>query len=184
MLCIAGIALLITFGTRDILSLFEQLTGLCSTVATYLGFGSPRRYGPPQFLMRSMVIYASTVLWYVIQVSERLILCLTPVFLLMRLTRPRPPIRVLLSQPGTIAGFAIVVGGVLVAGWLHFLFFGRLIDGTVKLTSAGGTVALAWAGMALCRQWRAEPSWIDRIGRSLGVAAILSALLALARYGF
>jgi hypothetical protein len=82
-----------------------------------------------------------------------------------------------------IAGLAIVAGAVLVAGWLHFLFFGRLVDGTVRLISAGGTVEVAWAGIVLGRMWKPEPSWIDRMGRALGVAAILAAFLAFFQFG-
>ncbi len=31
------------------------------------------------------------------------------------------------------------------------------------------TVVLAWVVLAASRQWQAEPSWIDRAGRALGV---------------
>ena len=93
---------------------------------------------------------------------------MTTVFLLMRVRRPRPPIRALLRQPGTVAGLAVTFGLILVAGWMHFLFFGRLIDGTVTPIAVGGTVALAWTCLALVRRWEAEPSWVDRMGRLLG----------------
>jgi hypothetical protein len=62
-------------------------------------------------------------------------------------------------------------------------FFGRIIDGTVKTTFAGGTVALAWACLALARRWEAEPSWVDRLGRFLGMTAISAGLLALLKFG-
>ena len=43
---------------------------------------------------------------------------MTPSFRLMRVRQPRPPIRVLLRQPGTIAGLAVTFGLIFVAGWI------------------------------------------------------------------
>lgn len=183
MICIAGIACAIAFGSRDFTRLLQQLTGLSNTVAEHYGFSSTRHYGPPEFRLRSISNYWSGALWYMVQVSETLILSMAPIVLLTRLRQPRPPIRALLSQPGTVAALAVVAGSVIVSGWLHFFFFGRIIDGTVRTIAAGSTVALAWAGMALARQWKAEPSWIDRLGRFLGMTAISAGLLAFVKWG-
>ncbi len=183
LISIGGIALLLKYGLRDFINLFEQFRGLCSTIAAHYGFISARPYGPPQFLMRSMANYWSSVLWYGVQASEVLILVMTPVFLLMRARRPRPPIRALLRQPGTVAGLAVPLGLIWVAGWLHLLFFGRIIDGTVTPIAVGGTVALAWACLALGRRWEAEPSWVDRTGRLLGASAIAVGLIAFSVFG-
>jgi hypothetical protein len=165
MILIAGIALLLTYNAHNILSLLQQLTALCKTIAAYYGFISAKPYGPPQFLMRTMATYWSTVLWYVVQSSEQTILIITPVFLLMRMRRPRPPIRVLLTQPGTVAGLAVPLGLIWVTGWLHRLFFGRIIDGTVTAIAVGGTVALAWTCLACspsaCSGSGREPSQKD-----------------------
>jgi hypothetical protein len=183
MLSIGGIALLLASGQHQFLRLLQQFTGLCNTIAAYYGFIPAGPYGPPQFLMESMANYWSSVLWYSVQASELLILVMTPVFLLMRVRRPRPPIRALLRQPGTIAGLAVTLGLIWVTGWLHRLFFGRLIDGTVTPIAVGGTVALAWAGLALGRRWEAEPSWVDRMGRLLGAMAIAVAMIACSVFG-
>jgi hypothetical protein len=41
------------------------------------------------------------------------------------------------------------------------------------LPSMAHAVALSWILLALGRQWRAEPSWIDRMGRAFGAVWIL-----------
>lgn len=183
MICIGAIACAIAFGSRDFASLLQQMTGLINVIAEHYGFSSTRHYGPPQFRLRSMSSYSSAAVWYLIRVSETLILSMAPVVLLTRSRRPRPPIRALLRQPGTVAALSVIAGSVIVSGWLHLLFFGRIIDGTVKTISAGGTVALAWAGMALTKRWNPEHSWMDRLGRLVGVAAILAAVLAFWNFG-
>ena len=101
----------------------------------------------------------------------------------MRVRRPRPPLRALLRQPGTVAGLAVTLGLIWVTGWLHLLFFGRLIDGTVTAIAVGGTVALAWACLALGWRWEAEPSWVDRMGRLLGTMAIAVGIMAYSVFG-
>src|SRR5262249_52408390 len=158
--------------------LIQQLVELCKAIAAYYGFLPARPYGPPQFLTRAIANYWSGVVWDGVQAAELLILVLTTVFLLMRVRRPRPPIRALLRQPGTVAGLAVSLGLILVAGWIHLLFFGRLIDGTVTPIAVGGTVALAWTGLAMVRRWEAEPSWVDRMGRLLGATAIVVGVIA------
>lgn len=45
--------------------------------------------------------------------------------------------------------------------------------------AAGGTVAVVWAILAPTRNWVAEPSWADRVGRLLGVTAILTGVVGL-----
>jgi hypothetical protein len=183
MISISGIALLLTYDLTHIINLFQQFTGLCKTIAAYYGLISAKPYGPPQYLMSSMASYWSSVLWYVVQASEQMILIMTPVFLLMRVRRPRPSIRVLLRQPGTVAGLAVILGYIWVTGWLHRLFFGRIIDGTVTAIAVGGTVALAWTCLALSRRWESEPSWVDRMGRLLGATAIAVGMLAYSVFG-
>jgi hypothetical protein len=134
-------------------------------------------------LTNAIAAFWSGIVWYVVQAAELLIPVMTTVFLLMRVRQPRPPIRALLRQPGTIAGLAVTLGMIFVAGWMHLLFFGRLIEGTVTSIAVGGTVALAWTCLALVRKWEAERSWVDRVGRFLGATAILVGLIALLGIG-
>jgi hypothetical protein len=183
MILIGGIALWLTYGEHKLAILIQQFTCLCHTIAAYYGFVPAASYGPPQYLMRAMANYWSSVLWYGVQVSVLLILIVTPVFLLMRVRRPRPPLRALLRQPGTVAGLAVSFGLIWVTGWLHFLFFGRINDGTVTAIAVGGTVALAWTCLALGRRWEAERSWVDRMGRLLGAMAIVVGVVAYSVFG-
>jgi hypothetical protein len=45
--------------------------------------------------------------------------------------------------------------------------------------AAGGSVVVIWIILALGRKWIAEPSVADRVGRLLGVTAIVAALVGL-----
>src|SRR5262245_2489496 len=49
-------------------------------------------------------------LWYGFQVSEVFLFAMTPAFIVLRLRRPRPPLRDLPRQPGTAAALAMVFG--------------------------------------------------------------------------
>jgi hypothetical protein len=108
---------------------------------------------------------------------------MTPTFLLMRLRPPRPPIRATLRQPGTVAALAVAFGYLWVVGWLHLLFFSRLKDRCVPAVAVGATVTVAWLILAVSRQWSAEASWVDRLGRLIGVVAIAVGLLTFIQFG-
>ena len=183
MIVIAGIALLLSFNQRIFLSFVDQCTGLFKTFAAYFGFISSNSFGPPEYLKTSMANFGSGVCGSGLRVSEQLILIITPVFLLIRFRNPRPPIRVLLKQPGTIAGLAAALGLTLVVGWLHRIFFGRLVDGMVNPITVGGMVALAWICLALSKKWEPEASWIDRFGRLMGAAMIAAGTVAFLMFG-
>ena len=183
MIGIAGIALLLSSGQTLFLSFVDQCMGLFKIITAYFGFIPSNTFGPPAYLMKMMTHYRSGVVWSGLRVSEQLILIVTPVFLLMRFRKPRPPIRVLLKQPGIIAGLAAAIGLILVAGWLHHFFFGRLVDRMVKLIAVGGTVGLAWMCLALSGKWEAEASWVDRFGRLMGVAMIVVGTIAFMVFG-
>jgi hypothetical protein len=72
---------------------------------------------------------------------------------------------------------------VWVTGWLHLLFFGRINSGTVSAVAVGCTVAVAWTCLGLLQRWENETSWIDKLGRLTGVAAILIGLFAVVALG-
>ena len=183
MIVIAGLAILLSFSQRPFLILIDQCCGMFMTAAAYFGFISSNAFGSPKDLKQSMANFGSGAIWCGLRVSEQLILVGTPVFLLMRFRNPRPPIRVLLKQPGTIAGLAAALGLTLVAGWLHRFFYSRLVDGMVNPIAVGGTVALAWVCLALSRKWEPESSWIDRFGRIFGVAVIVGGAVAYLMFG-
>ena len=43
-------------------------------------------------------------------------------------------------------------------------------------------LAAVWLVLLLCRQWKAEPGWVDGTGRLLGAMAIGTAILGLVIY--
>lgn len=180
MILVAGLSLALAGGLKLFLFLGEQFYLLCRTIADYY---SPFFATRPGFWWTRVAMIWSSVLFYGVRVFEFFLLGMAPAFLLVRLRPPRPPVRGLLRQPGTVAGLAIVFGQVWVTGWLHRLFFGRLTDPTVTAVAVGGTVMLAWALLALSRKWEAEPGWVDRLGRLLGFGAIVAGAVAYSVFG-
>ncbi len=95
---------------------------------------------------------------------------LLPAFLIMRLRRPRPPMRSILVEPG-FAGCAAPIALVLVFTPLPVLAPAAMEQHIVMITALGLIVAavpLAWVALLATRRWAPEPSWIDRLGRGLG----------------
>lgn len=103
---------------------------------------------------------------------------LTVATLILRLRKPRPTFRCLVRQPGMVATIASLVGlagaimswgymlyhtGLLNPAWLNINFWARASIPTAC------TVIGSWLILALGGRWRAERSWIDRIGRVLGL---------------
>ncbi len=119
---------------------------------------------------------------------------ITPALLVLRLRRPRPPLRRLLLQPGAVACAVAAVG--MVVGVLdgsveyavnainagtpsvpHRNLIG-LVDASLRPVAFA--VPVCWGLLATSRLCRPEPSWIDRTGRVVG---ILWVVLALAFWG-
>jgi hypothetical protein len=97
---------------------------------------------------------------------EGLLVSGTLAFLIMRLRQPRPPFRRLVRQPGMV----------VCEVWLLGMFLGFCISSFVTHPSVGLVVVLtacaipiAWGTLALLGRLEAEPSWIDRMSRVLGV---------------
>ena len=101
----------------------------------------------------------------------------------LRFSRPRPPLRRIVRQPGFQASVAACVGllwhAKLIAYYLshpwadasdrYFFFVGIGLPEAI-----GPAVATAWIGLALSGGWRSERSWVDRLGRLLGAVWIAS----------
>jgi hypothetical protein len=95
---------------------------------------------------------------------------LLPAFLILRLKRPRAPLRSMIAQPGFAACTAPI------AFFLAFLPLelcapSGLARQVMEITAQVLLVAavpLAWASLIATRRWDPEPSWIDRMGRILG----------------
>ncbi len=180
MILIAGLALAISGGLRLFANLSEFFIYLCRTIAAYDSALYSKHPERRRFLIWE---HWTMVLFYGFQLLEVLIVSMAPAFLLIRLRQPRPSLRALLRQAGTVACLAVMFGGIWVSGWLHRLFFGRISLQTGTAIAAGGTVAVAWAFLALSRKWQTEPSWVDRMGRLIGVMAIAVRLLAFMKFG-
>jgi hypothetical protein len=117
----------------------------------------------------------------------------TGAFLITRLRAPRPRWRRLVLQPGFVAAVAalsiLTAESVLLFGcaWIDGRFGWSspqsislfVVNGVVLLAHrAGSAVAVAWCTLALSGRWRAEPSWVDRWGRTLGCTWIILGPLA------
>jgi hypothetical protein len=94
---------------------------------------------------------------------------LQPAFLILRLRRPRAPLRSLIGQPGFAACAAPI------AIFLAILPFELLPTGIARQVMEiaaqvliVAAVPLAWVYLLVTRRWAPEPSWIDRAGRVLG----------------
>lgn len=95
---------------------------------------------------------------------------LTLAMICLRLMRPRPPLFVLLRQPGFVACLAAPLG---VVTFLEVNYVG----GDVRPVPMIAVLTLvAWAILAASRRWEADPGWIDRLGRLAGAGCLTLAL--------
>jgi hypothetical protein len=95
--------------------------------------------------------------------------------LLFQLRHPRPPMRRVLFQPGTAASASVVVSFLAL---FELTALGYLPPAPlIRQVVGGGSVALAWVALALSGRWRREPGWIDRTGRIVGTAWVVTAAL-------
>jgi hypothetical protein len=106
--------------------------------------------------------------------------CLTPVLLLLRLRRPRPPLRRLFGQAGAVACAAATFAIATDAVWVLSL----LAAGSTYLSPetlfpnfephVGFAVLGGWSVLALRGWGRSDRSWIERAGKATGVAWLLT----------
>jgi hypothetical protein len=111
--------------------------------------------------------------------------------LVLRLRQPRPDLRFLTRQPGMVA---FMTAAIVLA--IRLINFGGVIsvlaiDGTYFWlgmsaldwdpenwraipSEIGCAVAAAWIVQATGGRWRPQPSWIDRMGRLLGIYWIVT----------
>jgi hypothetical protein len=115
-----------------------------------------------------------------------LALSLSVVVSLLGMKKPRPNLRRVYRKPGIAACIVAVVYSILsLLGYAVFLRFSHALDrgifddknsvmlwiriGMQPMFLVGGAVASIWIVMGLGGTWRADPSWIDRAGRALGI---------------
>lgn len=90
---------------------------------------------------------------------------------IVRLRKPRPPAVEALMQPGAIVGVAVAVGL-----WARLTLEWAYVGIAQQLGESiwGVGVALAWSFLVASRKWRAEASWMDRLGRAMGACWMAS----------
>ncbi len=177
MILVAGTTLPLASGSllgNTIVLLFDSFPRVCVQAASH------RNYAFEQWPVFWAVVRFPLIqcLWRACKVAQIYLYAMTLIFFVLRLKRPRPAMRKLLRQPGTVACLAIVFGLVCVSGYLDYFFF--YFKSHMHLTpfvGVGGTVAVAWVILSLSGTRQPEAGWIDRIGRFLGYAAICLALV-------
>jgi len=115
-------------------------------------------------------------------------LCWAWATVLMRLRSPRPVWWRVGRQPGFAACLAVALYSMirwicsllLRVGWStgHPPFWPWIVHrfvGSAWFFSRYIAVAVAWATLVLSGNWKPEASWIDRLGRALGVGWIVAA---------
>jgi hypothetical protein len=168
---------------------------------TAVGFGLAKpvisrwntRYNTPAKIFADMatrgVFFAPTHILYWPITASPVLLSWTLAVGGLSLSRPRPPLHRLLRRPGTVACLAaasVLACEIAVTVLLYLLaalagitlgFDLRSNHSYLKayyllIATLGFAIAAAWAMQILGRRWRAEPSWIDRGGRALGLCWI------------
>jgi hypothetical protein len=175
---IAGLAIVLSMGAHLLKFATEYFLQICRVLVVRraeLWENWPPVWRAIREPLRQLVSYG-------FQCAGTLLFGVTPIFLILRMRRPRPVWRVLFVQPGVVAGLAMVFGFFWVAGLVQIVFPDRLDSITGPWIAVGGTVAVAWLVLAASGNWIIEPGWVDRLGVLLGAAAIATALLGLAVY--
>ncbi len=143
---------------------------------------------PPNRSVAGHILFATGVL-------ELIVPCVfswTIGVFVIRLLPPRPRLRRLVFQPGFIAcalflaaaclAYAIALATLGVRGalisrtspqWVGYHGIATLLC----VQQGGWAVAVAWLMLALLGRWIPEPSWVDRLGRALGIFWIAAALI-------
>lgn len=178
MILIAGVAIVLAMGSYLFAFFAQDSVRLCRVAWANL---AEIRENSPRF-WRVVREPLAQVVSYGMQSASVVLVAMTPMFLIMRLRRPRPPWRALLIQPGMVAALSMVFGLFWLNGLVAILFPDWLAPIPRPWIAVGGSVAAAWLVLALFRRWKAEPGWVDRLGRLLGVIGIGTALLGLVMY--
>jgi hypothetical protein len=114
----------------------------------------------------------------------------TPALLFLRLRQPRPPLRRVFRQPGTVACIAATLAMSIELFFVVplFAFGSRFADVETLFIRYSPEVSFAiigsWSVHALTDRTRSEPSWIDLAGRITGAAWIACTALEWASLAF
>jgi hypothetical protein len=177
---ILGLALALSFGLQFVKELVEVFPVWWDTLLHY----NKGRYAErPELWPWMLRQHWRAILWRSLDLLEVSLWSMAPAFLLLRARAPRPPWRTLFLLPSTVAVLVVVVGRLGFAAKQHGRVLGHLEEVTERAFGVGLLVLTAWAALIVSRNWRAERTWIDRMGRLIGVVAIASGLLSLTRPG-
>jgi hypothetical protein len=110
--------------------------------------------------------------WFAVAAAYAMMAPWSLALLVIRLRRPRPPLRRLGRQPGCVAcAITVLVIPLAIVGMLPILIWAdwgpQLLFSSA--VSPATPVAAAWVTLALAGRWHPEPSWIDRLGRAFGI---------------
>ncbi len=172
---------------------FTLLDAMILVAATAVGYAGVRvtyhimRVNPGEFLQFASVGDFLNLTFVLSLLAMPVLASWTLTLIPLRLLAPRPRFRRLARQPGFAAAVAptmaamfltppIAFGEILSMNQSHWDPF--LVIYPLVPASLGVSVVVAWSLLLLGRRWRAEPSWIDRLGRALGAIWILLGLLA------
>jgi hypothetical protein len=118
----------------------------------------------------------------------------TCAWVVLRFRRPRPSWLRMMRQPGAVACLSASMAFAIFQAWeianqilARCLGVRHVGNGFVEIWEpeylskirqgglVGVTVLVAWLFLALGRRWRAEPIWLDRSGRLLGIIWVATA---------
>jgi hypothetical protein len=156
---------------------FSVLDAMILVAATAVGLAGIRAYSPAFCSYQYTSIPPPPWLNWLAVVLSNWAFYLSPLpaawtlaALMLRLRSPRPHVRRLMRQPGTVAGIAATM--LILIGVVHYLLdlhnpSWHDIPFQYTTFSLGCGVGVAWLILSLSMRWRAERSWIDRLGRSV-----------------
>lgn len=133
--------------------------------------------------------YWQDLLCYAIRTQLAVLMPFSVATFVLRMRSPRPRRSRSLRQPGTTACVTVIVVAVgnacaLLATATYMSVFGKgehqfriVMHYFIALYNpaipVGSVIMGVWLFQAVYRRWQSDPSWVDRVGRSLGVAWIL-----------
>jgi hypothetical protein len=153
----------------DLMIVVAAMAAGLGLARTALPNDDPRRPG----LVSPIRYRVAYVIQYVHDLTLPCVAMLSIAAVVLRLRRPRPGLVEMVGQPGCLACGAGVFGMGCVGLMALTRPFGPMFNLFFSLSLFNGsTVGVAWFGWWINRRWKAEPGWIDRLGRVLGVAWI------------
>jgi hypothetical protein len=117
------------------------------------------------------------IVLYVHDATTPCVAMLSIAAVVLRLRRPRPGLVEMVQQPGFLACVVAIFGMIMCVAMSALAVTPTTrfrMDSLFFILSVwnGMTVGFAWFGWWINSRWKAEPSWIDRLGRALGAAWI------------